>query len=402
MSTIPDYRYTLDFNPSTDIGPSPPPQLQSLISTHPTLKIFTPSSPHFQSLKAIWNLEYASNEPLAQIRPTNPSEISTVINFCVANNLPLAVRSGGHDLWGRSLVHGSVTLDIRELNSIVLAKDKKSFTIGGGAQSGDVVKFLDSHGLVAACTLASVTGHVGWAFSGGFGPFVNAFGLGVDQIISAKVITADGVLREADNELLWGIKGAGGAFGVITEAKFKAYPLPKMLGGMLVFKFNEAEAIIEGLQRMCDEEGVPSCLNIGCHFSKRGGMPMLMVLFSWASVDFEEGRQWLEKVKGLGTVMMDMVSESMPLLRTCSRLFDSDAGDSSNDQKMVRDDSTHVPASILQLVSILLYQRALSSGSQDPPYRRYQSRRRHGVGDWKLSRYGGSNQATANVFLRPS
>jgi FAD/FMN-containing dehydrogenase len=109
-----------------------------------------------------------------------------------------------------------VILDIREINQIVLSDDKESITIGGRTQTGDVVNFLDSHGLVTPFALAGVTGYVGWAFSGGFGPLVNTFGLGVDQITSAKVITADGELQEAGSELLWGIKGAGGAFGVIT------------------------------------------------------------------------------------------------------------------------------------------------------------------------------------------
>jgi FAD/FMN-containing dehydrogenase len=317
MSTNRDVRHILAFNPSIDIGAHPPHQLLALISAHPKLKIFTPSSPHFQDLKAIWNLEYAPNEPLALIRATNPSEVSTVVSFCVSNNLPLAVRSGGHDLWGRSLIDSAVILDIRELSQIILAEDQKSITIGGGTQTGDVVNFLDDHGLVTPCTLASVVGHLGWAFNGGFGPLVNAFGLGVDQIISAKVVTADGQLQEADSELLWGIKGAGGAFGVITEVTFKAYPLSKMLGGMLMFKFDEAERIIAGVQELLDEGNVPAQLSIGCHFSKRGGVQTLMMMFSWASVDIEEGRKWLDKVKGLGTVMMDMVSESK--LETCSR-----------------------------------------------------------------------------------
>jgi FAD/FMN-containing dehydrogenase len=310
MSTDIYFRYTLAFNSATDIGPLPPQQLTGLISSHPNLKVYTPLSPHFQALKAIWNLEYAPNEPIALIRITTPSEVSIVIQFCVSHKLPLAVRSGGHDLWGRSLIDGAVILDIRELNQIVLAEDQKSITIGGGTQTGDVVKFLDSYGLVTPCTLASVTGHVGWAFSGGFGPLVNAFGLGVDQIISAKVITADGELQEADSELLWGIKGAGGAFGVLTEVKFKTYPLPKLLGSILVFKFDEAEKIIADLQTMLDADELPSQLSIGCHFSKRGGGPTFMMMFSWASVDFEEGKRWLDKIKALGTVMMDMVSES--------------------------------------------------------------------------------------------
>jgi FAD/FMN-containing dehydrogenase len=217
---------------------------------------------------------------------------------------------------GHSLVTGAVIVDIRELNQITLSDDKKSITIGGGTQTGDVVDFLDAHGLVTPCPLASVTGHVGWAFSGGFGPIVNAFGLGVDQIISAKVVTADAELREADGELLWGIKGAGGAFGVLTEVKFKVYSLSKMLGGMLMFEFDEGEKVVAGAQTLLDGDNIPSQLSIGFHFTKRGGMRTLMVLFSWASTDFEEGRKWLDKVKGLGTVMKDMVSESKLIVYT--------------------------------------------------------------------------------------
>lgn len=304
------FRKALAFDASIDIGSQPPPQLKELISSAPNLKIYTRSSPHFTNLKSIWNLQHTENNPLVLIRATSTEDVSTVIKFCVANNLPLTVRSGGHDLWGRSNVTDAVILDVRELNDIKLAEDKQSVTIGGGVQTGPLIDFLDSHGLVTSCTLAGIVGHVGWAFSGGFGPLVNAYGLGVDQIISAKIITADGTLQDADDELLWGIRGAGGAFGVITEAKFKIYSLPKMLGGMLMFQFDQAEDIVAGMQKLFESETVPAPLSVGFHFSKRGGNPVLSTAFSWASTDLEEGRAWLAKVKALGTVVMDMVSET--------------------------------------------------------------------------------------------
>jgi FAD/FMN-containing dehydrogenase len=109
---------------------------------------------------------------------------------------------------------------------------------------------------------------------------VNAYGLGVDQIISAKIITADGKIHDADSELLWGIKGAGGAFGVVTEAKFKTYSLPKMLGGAVLFQFDQAGDIIAGLLEMLDKEEVPTPLGFGVHFSKRGGKAVLSIAFS--------------------------------------------------------------------------------------------------------------------------
>jgi FAD/FMN-containing dehydrogenase len=305
------FRQTMEFQPKIDIGPDAPPQLTHLISSYPDLKIYTRSSPHFQNLKSIWNLQYTTNEPLALIRATSTSDVSAVVKYCVSNKIPFTVRSGGHDLWGRSVVSNAVILDIRELNQIVLAEDRESVTIGGGTQTGPLVDFLDAKGLVTPCTLAGIVGHLGWAFMGGFGPLVNTFGLGVDQIIAAKIVTADGKEREADSELLWGIKGAGGAFGVITEVSVKTYELPKLLGGMLMFQFDQAGNIIAGIQTMLETETVPAPLSLGFHFSKRGGVPVLSMMFSWVSTDFEEGRKWLDRIKSFGTVVMDMVGESM-------------------------------------------------------------------------------------------
>ena len=146
----------MDFNPALDIGPDPPPQLQSLMSSAPNLKLYTRASPYFDALKSVWNLKYASNEPLALIRATNVSEVSTIIKFCVGNNIPLAVRSGGHDLFGRSIVPDAVILDIRELNSIKLAEDEKTVVIGGGTMTLDLVNFLDTKGLVTPASLAGI------------------------------------------------------------------------------------------------------------------------------------------------------------------------------------------------------------------------------------------------------
>ena len=310
MAAPPNLFKTMDFNPALDIGPTPPPQLLSLISSNPSLKLYTRSSPHFDALKSVWNLKYAHNEPLALIRATTVSEVSTIIKFCVADNIPLAVRSGGHDLFGRSIVPDAVILDIRELNSIEVAEDEKTVVIGGGTLTLDLVNFLDAKGLVTPTSLAGIVGWAGWAFAGGFGPLINTYGLGVDQIVSARIVTADGEVKEADHELLWGVKGAGGAFGVITELTVRVHCLRKMLGGMVLFQFDQARKVIEAVQDIFETETIPKELCVGVHFSKRGGAPMLSMAFSWISEDLEEGRKWLERIKGLGVVMMDMVSES--------------------------------------------------------------------------------------------
>jgi FAD/FMN-containing dehydrogenase len=114
------------------------------------------------------------------IRVIDASQVSEAVKYCEANKLPLSVRSGGHDLWGHSIIADAVIIDIRELNTIELADDKTSVKIGGGTQVGPLVDFLEFHGRATAVTWAGIVGYTGKAFSRGFGPLVNTFGLGVD------------------------------------------------------------------------------------------------------------------------------------------------------------------------------------------------------------------------------
>lgn len=76
-------------------------------------------------------------------------------------------------------------------------------------------------------TIASV-GYVGWSTLGGYGPLTSHYGLGVDQILGAKIVNASGEVQTANEEILVGIRGGGGSLGIITELTIKVYPVPKV------------------------------------------------------------------------------------------------------------------------------------------------------------------------------
>lgn len=104
------------------------------------------------------------------------------------------------------------------------------------------------------------------------------------------------------------------------------YPLPELLGGMLRFQFDQAEKIVSDLQAILDTENVPAGAFYWVPFSNRG-KPGLMMAFSWASTDFEEGRRLLKKVKALGTVVMiwflKVISSISSLLTPPSMVMDA-------------------------------------------------------------------------------
>jgi FAD/FMN-containing dehydrogenase len=143
------------------------PTLLELQTVSLDLKIYTTSHPKFQTLNTYFHLDLTPH-PLAIIRPTIPLQVSQIIRFATSSNIPFTVRAGGHDSWGRSAVTGALTIDLRELDSITLADDKKSVRIGGGTISENLTKFLAPHGLVAVQGGCSSVGYTNWAACGGY------------------------------------------------------------------------------------------------------------------------------------------------------------------------------------------------------------------------------------------
>jgi FAD/FMN-containing dehydrogenase len=196
-----------------------------------TLLTTTFESESFDTLRPIFVNPHT--KPLAIIRPSTIEAVSATVSFLATNQIPFTVRVGGHDMHGRSVEDGGVVLDLRLLNHVVInksgseAKGGKIATarIGGGVLIGDLLSALEPHGLATPVGTVAGVGYLGWAMHGGYGPYSSGFGLGVDQIVAAKVVDATGSIVDADGELLKGIKGAGGAFGVVVEAVVRVYEL---------------------------------------------------------------------------------------------------------------------------------------------------------------------------------
>jgi FAD/FMN-containing dehydrogenase len=123
------------------------------------------------------------------------------------------------------LVDKALLIDLRAFTSVTVAPDRKSATVGGGILQQELGNELWKDGLATPTGAVPAVGYVGWAIYGGYGPFSAHWGLGVDQIIGATVVNAEGELVSADEDLLHGIRGAGGAFGVIVDLTIKVYPL---------------------------------------------------------------------------------------------------------------------------------------------------------------------------------
>lgn len=196
--------------------------LDQLFTQHPSIKAIRPSSADFDTTKTTFvRLDY---QPSVIARPQSSEHVAILVSHCVAHNIDFVVRVGGHDPLGRSTIPNGLQIDLRDITHIHIAEDRKTARIGGGICNGDLLAALNAQGLTCASPTVSSVGFVGWATYGGYGPLSPSFGLGLDQIVAAKVVDAEGKLVEADEKRLTGIRGAGGNFGIITEVTIKVHP----------------------------------------------------------------------------------------------------------------------------------------------------------------------------------
>ncbi|OJJ99576.1 hypothetical protein ASPACDRAFT_28881 [Aspergillus aculeatus ATCC 16872] len=293
-------------------------RLQKLVgfcANNPSIQYVTPSSPKYAELRAAY-VSLPDLNPLVIARPSTVEAVACIVSFVVANDIPFTIRSGGHDSFGRFFRNGAVAVDMRLVNYVEIDQESMTARIGGGILGGDLIRALQKRGLAAAVGTVSSVGYAGWAMYGGYGPYSAKFGLGVDQILAAKVINAQGELMDADAELLKAIRGAGGAFGVVAELTIPVHRLDQTLAGAIAFQSDDLPAIIRqyntGYQALC-AEGIPAELSLQQSVFNLPHGKTLVVLFVWASSDIKTGQSWAEKISALAPVAHYAVQPTTPL-----------------------------------------------------------------------------------------
>lgn len=304
----------------------------------PTIPIVAQSDPDFERLSQCY-IRAPHNNSLAVARPKSADEVSSLIRFCTTQSLPFIIRVGGHDSLGRTQSPNGLMIDLREIHYVHVAPDQQTATIGGGCLIGDVLQELEKYGLVTPTGTISTVGYVGWAYMGGYGSLSGVFGLGVDQIVGARVVSAKGEVIEADGELMKGLRGAAGALGAVVEVTIKVYPLKKVrcllstsdwlldiavayqvlqvLAGNLIWPTGPdhetfVRSFLERLQGLY-AEGMPQALNPlvsiwdNEHFNR-----CVLLMVTWASDDHEHGHHWINKVAALDPVHPPAVNTIQP------------------------------------------------------------------------------------------
>jgi FAD/FMN-containing dehydrogenase len=176
--------------------------------------------------------------PLVIVRPADADDVARVIAVARETGLPLAVRSGGHSGAADSVVDDGIVLDLRDLKSLELDVAGHTAWAGAGLTAAEYTSAAAAHGLATGFGDTGSVGLGGITLGGGVGDLVRKYGLTIDSLLAADVVTADGQVVRVDAEhhpdLFWPIRGGGGNFGVATRFKYRLHPVESTMGGILI------------------------------------------------------------------------------------------------------------------------------------------------------------------------
>ena len=254
------------------------------------------------------------SKPAAIIKVANGEDIQKAIAFTRDQNLDLVVRSGGHSPY--SATDGGVVVDLRELNEIEVDEASKTVWAGSGLTAGQLTTELDKYNLAIGFGDTSSVGIGGITLGGGVGFLARKFGLAIDNLLAAEIVTADGKILQVDSDnnpdLFWAIRGGGGNFGIVTKFKYALHDLNECYGGMLLLP--ATPEVITGITQIAKEapEELSMIINVMPTFSapfvpkEFHGKMSVMALVMYAG-DAGDGERTVASIRALAEPIADML-----------------------------------------------------------------------------------------------
>jgi FAD/FMN-containing dehydrogenase len=260
---------------------------------------------------------FSDPKPAAIVRAANATDVAEAVLFAREYGYEVSVRSGGHSVGSHSVIDGAIVIDFTGMKNITIDPEARTARVQPGVTSGDLAGPANAYGLALSTGDTTSVGFGGLATGGGLGFMARKYGLAIDNLLSARVVTADGRIvtaSERENpELFWGIRGGGGNFGIITEFQFRLAPVSEVLGGALVLP--ATRETVRGFLDYID--GADDELTVLADIIKappapfipedRIGETVLYLLVCWSG-DIEEGERAVATLRALAEPVADTLA----------------------------------------------------------------------------------------------
>src|SRR5271154_754324 len=214
---------------------------------------FRPGDPNYERLRKVYAAKYDAH-PTLIVHAANLKDIQATLSFVTSNDLPLAVRCGGHSYAGYSTCEGGIVLDMSSFRKIAIGAEKMSARVGGGVLCGAVEIETANAGVATALGQCPSVGVGGFLLGGGVSPLMSKYGLGCDNILGATLVLADGRQVKANvhenPDLFWAIRGGGGNFGIVTEFEVALHPVSKVYAGNITLESADPREFLQAFRKL--------------------------------------------------------------------------------------------------------------------------------------------------------
>ena len=265
--------------------------------------------PDYDGARMIWNGMH-DKRPALIARCMNSRDVSSAVTFAAERNLLVAVRGGGHSWPGKSVCDDGLMIDLSQMHDVDIDIDKQRAHVGGGALLAHVDTASLEKGLVTTAGVVSHTGVGGFTLGGGFGRLNRKYGLAIDNLRSAEIVTADGQIRtvsdEQNSDLFWAIRGGGGNFGVVTSFEYQLHPFDRnVLSGSIVWPIDQVRDVLEFYAEW--SAGLSDELYVGPTIATTPEGARVIMMDVVYNGDPATGEKELEALRKVGTPMADGV-----------------------------------------------------------------------------------------------
>jgi len=190
--------------------------------------VFNEGSAGYDQARSVWNA-MIDRRPALIVQCKHAADVQQAVIYAKQQNLPISIRGGAHNVAGHAVCDDGVMIDLSRMRGVSVDVEARSAWVQGGATWGDVDEATQAHGLATPGGLISDTGVAGLTLSGGIGWLRSRYGLCIDNMLAAEIVTADGKLLKAseteNSDLFWALRGGGGNFGVVTGFEFKLHQI---------------------------------------------------------------------------------------------------------------------------------------------------------------------------------
>ena len=298
------------------------PQLETLqieqLSPQFTGELLRQGDSGYDDARLVWNGMY-DRRPALIAQCATTEDVVAAVNFARENDLIIAVRGGGHSAVGYSVCDDGVVIDLSPMNKVEVDPSTRLIRAGGGTTWAQFDAATQEHGLAVTGGRFSTTGIAGLTLGSGSGWLERKFGLTLDNLLSAQLVTAAGEVLSASEtenpELFWGLRGGGGNFGVVTEFEFRGHQIgPIIYGGLMACLPDKATEIIEFMREYMPD--APEDLGAAVAFvsappepfvpAEMHFKPITGIVICWTGSQ-EEGEKVVAPIREVAQPVMDMV-----------------------------------------------------------------------------------------------